>query len=111
MRTAQRLGPIVFAAALAAILGAQPASSAETPSRIEFGSLDANKDGKVTPVEAQNIDDLRASFGVLDINHDETLTPAEYSRWTRADNARTVLPMSPATGKGGSAGAQHIPRL
>jgi len=109
VRTAQRLGPIVIAVAIAAILGSQPASSAESPSRIDFLSIDANKDGKVTPVEAQNIDDLRNTFGVLDINHDETLTPAEYARWDRADN--TKLPISPATGKSGSSGAQHIPRL
>ena len=109
MRTAQRLGPIVIAVAIAAIIGAQPATSAESPSRIDFLSIDANKDGKVTPVEAQNIDDLRNSFGVLDINHDETLTPGEYARWPRADN--TKLPISPATGKSGSGGAQHIPRL
>ena len=111
MRTAQRLGPIVIAAALAAILGSQPASPKGEVSTIDFSSLDANKDGKVTPVEAQNIDDLRSSFGDLDINHDETLTPGEYARWNRADTSKPALPVSPATGKGGSAGAQHVPTL
>jgi hypothetical protein len=111
VRTALRLGPIVIATAIAVIIGSQPATPADSPSRIDFMSVDANKDGKVTPVEAQNIDDLRVSFGVLDINHDETLTAAEYSRWNRADNKKSAMPTTPSTGKGGSAGAQHMPRL
>jgi hypothetical protein len=104
MKINKSIVPVALALAIAGLVSAQT-PAADTKS-IDFPSVDANKDGKVSLEEVEYIDDLRASFNVLDANHDQALTPTEYSHWKRA--ART-LPVDPSTGPGGSAGSQHMP--
>ena len=106
MRIAKSIVPIALALTIAGLVSIQAPAAGATPN-IDFADVDANKDGKVTPAEAENIDDLRASFDVLDANHDKVLTPAEFSHWSRAGK---TLPVDPSTGPGGSAGSQHMPK-
>lgn len=79
------------------------------PSLIGFQSVDSNHDGKVSLQEARAIADLSAEFRNLDTDQDSMLTPVEFGLWSRAADVRDALPSSPATGPGGSAGAQHMP--
>jgi hypothetical protein len=79
------------------------------PALIGFQSVDANHDGKVSVQEAKSVADLSAEFLTLDADQDSLLTPLEYARWSRAADVSDALPSSPATGPGGSAGAQHMP--
>ena len=75
---------------------------------IAFSTLDKNKDGKVSLVEARADPGLYAAFSMLDVNHDGFLTPAEFAAWPRA--LKTSVTRDPATAPGGSAGAQHMPQ-
>ena len=88
-----------------------PAADAppSAPALIGFQSVDANHDGKVSVQEAKSVADLSAEFLTLDVDQDSVLTPVEFGRWSRAASISDALPSSPATGPGGSAGAQHMP--
>jgi len=103
------------ALALAATFIAIGAAGADRPApltseRYDFVRLDANRDGFVSMKEAEPVDALREVFGALDANQDERLGPVEFSRWSKAGSTRDAQPQSPATGRGGSSGAQHMPR-
>lgn len=106
MRITKRIVPIALALTIAGLVSIQAPAGGATPN-IDFLDVDANKDGKVTPAEAEYIDDLRTSFGALDANHDQALTPTEFSHWSRAGK---TLPVDPSTAPGGSAGSQHMPK-
>lgn len=85
---------------------------ADTPARqasLDFASLDANSDGRISASEVQFVDDLRAEFPNLDANGDEELTPAEFGKWDRAASSSATAPADPSTGPSGSSGAQHMP--
>lgn len=106
MKIDKRLSSLILALAVAGVVSASPPKKQPVP-MFDFPSVDANKDGKVSPEEVQYIDDLRASFPALDINHDDALSESEFSRWNRASK---TMPADPSTAPGGSAGAQHMPR-
>jgi Ca2+-binding EF-hand superfamily protein len=74
---------------------------------VAFSTLDKNKDGKISLVEAKADPGLYEAFAMLDVNHDGSLTPAEFAAWPRA--VKTGVTRDPATAPGGSAGAQHMP--
>jgi hypothetical protein len=76
---------------------------------IAFGTLDTNKDGRISLAEARAAPDLYASFDMLDSNHDGYLSPAEFQAWPRALKSKDVAARDPTTGPSGSAGAQHMP--
>jgi Ca2+-binding EF-hand superfamily protein len=86
---------------------AQAAQSELKP--IAFSTMDANKDGKVSLLEARADPELYAEFSTLDINQDGFLTPVEFSAWPRAAKTKDTASRDPTTGPGGSAGAQHMP--
>ena len=96
--------------ALAVTFFAIGAVSADKPATIDFLTLDANSDGTLSPMEVQYVDDLKLAFDTLDANSDEKLGPVEFEKWARAGKSKDALPLSPATGPGGSAGAQHMPK-
>jgi Ca2+-binding EF-hand superfamily protein len=75
---------------------------------IAFSTLDANKDGRISPSEARADPDLYASFEMLDVNHDGFLSPQEFAAWPRALKTKDAT-HDPTTGPGGSAGSQHMP--
>lgn len=68
----------------AAPAAAQSQSSASTSSSVDFSSLDANKDGRVSMSEVQSNTELRSQFDSLDTNKDSYLTPIELSKWNHA---------------------------
>jgi EF hand len=104
MRISKNIVPVTLALAIAGVVSV--GARAADPTFIDFASVDANKDGKVTVEEVEYIDDLRAAFDSLDVNHDKVLSPAEFAQWKRAAKP---LPLDPSTGVGGSAGSQHMP--
>jgi hypothetical protein len=57
---------------------------------IQFSSLDANKDGRVSKDEVKANNDLTASFATLDINKDSYLSESEFSKW----DSKTSTPAS-----------------
>lgn len=75
---------------------------------IAFATLDTNKDGRISLVEARADPSLYEAFAMLDVNHDGYLSPAEFQAWPRALKTKSAVP-DPATSPGGSAGAQHMP--
>ena len=95
--------------ALAVTFFAIGAVSADKPVPVDFATLDANSDGTLSQLEVQFYDDLKQSFEALDVNADDKLGPSEFAKWAGAGKSRDALPLSPATGPGGSAGAQHMP--
>lgn len=105
----KRLTQVGFLALGFLAVGAANADNASPASAIEFSSLDANSDGKVSTSEVQFVDDLRESFAKLDVNGDRELTPAEFARWERAGKTEEAMPVAPSTGPSGSSGAQHVP--
>lgn len=104
MKIDKRVTSLIIALAIAGVVSASPPSKQPKQPSLDFPSVDANKDGKVSPEEVAYIDDLRASFPTLDINHDDALSASEFAKWNRA-----AKPADPTTAPGGSAGAQHMP--
>ncbi|HTV80511.1 MAG TPA: EF-hand domain-containing protein [Steroidobacteraceae bacterium] len=76
---------------------------------IAFATLDSNKDGKLSRIEARADPGLYAAFDMLDLNHDGFLSPEEFQAWPRALKTKGTEIPNPATAPGGSAGAQHMP--
>ena len=109
MRISRYAGQALLALAIAGAVSIQaPAAAAKSP--LDFHTVDADRDGRVSPMEVRYIDDLRSAFGTLDSNKDDFLTPPEYSKWKRAGKTPEALPLDPSTGPSGSNGAQHMPR-
>ena len=109
MRVSKYVGQAVLALAIAGVVSME-APAAAPASKLDFLSVDADKDGKVSPAEVQYIDDLRSQWDTLDENKDDFLTPPEYSKWSRAGKVKEMLPLDPSTGPSGSNGAQHMPK-
>jgi Ca2+-binding EF-hand superfamily protein len=97
---------LLLASACCGTLLAQGTHSELKP--IAFGTLDTNKDGKISPSEARADPDLYASFEMLDVNHDGFLSPQEFQTWPRALKTKDAS-RDPTTVPGGSAGSQHMP--
>lgn len=92
MKNAMRFGTLAMALAAAGAVSAQAPLTAPPASRtapVEFGSVDQNKDGRVSLTEAQSNNDLRAAFTGLDANRDTYLTPAEFSKWNNAGKSKS----------------------
>lgn len=105
-----KLAPSLAAALLASVpcglTLAQGTHSELKP--IAFGTLDANKDGRISRSEARADPDLDASFDMLDLNHDGFLSLQEFQAWPRAAKSKDAS-QDPTTVPGGSAGSQHMP--
>jgi hypothetical protein len=66
----------------------------------EFGSVDQNRDGRVSRVEAQSYTDLSSQFGTLDADRDSYLSQIEFGKWKAATPAPGAPPVaSPEPGK------------
>lgn len=107
MKMAASITLLLLTCTAGGTLFAQAAHSELKP--IAFRTLDINKDGKLSLVEARADPGLYETFQMLDVNHDGFLTPAEFESWPRALKAKAPV-RDPATAPGGSAGAQHMPR-
>jgi Ca2+-binding EF-hand superfamily protein len=100
--------PFVLAAlCIASTIQAQSSEPELKP--VAFGTVDSNKDGKISLLEARANPDLYENFEMLDFNHDGFLTPSEFEAWPRAVRANTPARDS-TTGPSGSSGAQHVPK-
>jgi len=66
----------------AAGAGASPAQGASAS--VEFGSIDANRDGRLSTSEVQSHSDLKSAFATLDADRDSYLSQTEYSKWNKA---------------------------
>src|SRR5690606_18823758 len=53
-------------------------------SSMEFGTVDANRDGRVSSAEAQSHSELRTEFSKLDADSDTYLSQAEFQKWNKA---------------------------
>lgn len=62
--------------------GASPAQGASAS--VEFGSIDANRDGRLSTSEVQSHSDLKSAFATLDADRDSYLSQTEYSKWNKA---------------------------
>lgn len=107
MKLVMPVACLLLACAPCAAPLAQDAHSELRP--IAFGTLDANKDGKISRSEARADPDLYAAFDMLDLNQDGFLSPVEFKAWPRALKTTDAAARDPATGPSGSAGAQHMP--
>ncbi|MEJ0005766.1 MAG: EF-hand domain-containing protein [Steroidobacteraceae bacterium] len=87
-------------------LSAQTVRSELKP--VAFGTLDTNKDGKLSLKEARAEPDLEMAFEMLDLNHDGFLSPAEFQAWPRALRIKDAVVRDPTTAPSGSAGSQHM---
>lgn len=61
--------------------GAQGVGSS-TGAAHDFGSMDTNKDGKVSSTEAQSNSELRSAFSTLDADKDTYLSQSEFAKWS-----------------------------
>lgn len=103
MNNTVRLGSFVLACALGGAAFAQGAASpAGSPAQgagasSEFGSLDTNRDGKVSSTEAQSNSELRSAFSSLDADKDTYLSQSEFAKWNKTGKSGS---MPGATGSG-----------
>ncbi|HEY1900298.1 MAG TPA: EF-hand domain-containing protein [Steroidobacteraceae bacterium] len=105
MKTFTALTCLVLACTAGGTLFAQGERSELKP--IAFSTLDTNKDGKISLVEARADPGLYMVFDMLDTNHDGYLSRQEFQAWPRAMKPKHAS--DPTTAPSGSAGAQHMP--
>ncbi len=103
MKLATRLGGFALTLAMAGQVFAQAAAATPT----DFATVDKNKDGRVSSVEAEGRTELISSFESLDKNRDGFVSATEFAQWSGAGKALTP---DPVTGPSGSGGAQHMPK-
>jgi hypothetical protein len=84
---------------------AAPASTASSAAKVDFSTIDENKDGRLSKMEAEVNNDLKSSFATLDSNRDGYLSTAEFSKWNEAGKSTTSL-SSGAKDSAGSAGEE-----
>lgn len=99
MKNLVRTGLAGLSLTLAAVAFAQapaPAASnlADSSASPAFGSLDLNKDGKVSQSEVQSHSELKSAFASLDADRDSYLSQSEFSKW-KSGSASGVLPADP----------------
>ncbi len=104
---------VLLMAATAASAQQQPVvpqepAPADAP-KVDFATVDENRDGSITRQEALPTADLHASFDLLDVDRNQSLSPTEFARWNRAGSPQPKVPRDPSTAPGGSAGSQHLP--
>jgi len=98
-------GSLVLSFAAGVVLAQAPAPT--TPSQgasasVEFSSIDANRDGRLSTGEVQSHSDLKSSFASLDADRDSYLSATEYSKWNKAgkmapstsDTPKSEVPIS-----------------
>jgi len=71
----------VFAQAPAATATPPVDSHAAHAGKMDFTSLDQNKDGRVSKAEAQSHMELTSSFATLDTDSDSHLSQMEFGKW------------------------------
>ena len=74
-------------------------------SSMEFGTVDANRDGRVSSAEAQSHSALRTEFSKLDADSDNYLSQSEFQKWDKAGKAGASGSSSGAAGSSSSSGA------
>jgi len=119
MNNAARIGSFVVSCALAGAVFAQaatppataPGAGASSNASIssDFGSLDTNKDGKVSSTEAQSNSELRSAFSSLDADKDTYLTPSELAKWNKMDKAGGASADHGASSSGASSNSVSEP--
>ena len=55
-----------------------------------FSQLDANKDGKISPEEAKQNEDLNDQFGKADTNQDNAIDEGEFARFEMENEQNKV---------------------
>src|SRR5689334_5179870 len=112
MKIVTRIGSLVVSLAAAGVVFAQDAApaasaqaSASTSASVDFGSLDANKDGRVSMSEIQSNSELRSQFDSLDTNKDSYLTPIEFSKWNGAGKSKDSTSSSSSSDSSSSGAA------
>jgi hypothetical protein len=64
---------------------------------VEFTSVDANRDGRISKSEARQYGELTTSFGKLDTNSDSYLSRTEFGKWSPQDSKGDASPARPST--------------
>jgi hypothetical protein len=101
-----------FALTLAAgLVSAQNAATPATPAipsqgasaSVDFKSVDANNDGKLSSTEVQSNTELKSAFATLDADRDTYLSQSEYAKWNKAAKPATpAVPASPSSSSSSS---------
>jgi hypothetical protein len=87
MNNPVRFGSAIVAFAFAGAVFAQaPAGAAGQPSTpsqssVQFGTVDANKDGRISQAEADSHSELKTQFSTLDADRDSHLSQTEFTKW------------------------------
>jgi hypothetical protein len=111
MKIVTAIGSLVVSLAAGAVFAqdAAPAASAQaqasTSASVDFSSLDANKDGRVSMSEVQSNTDLKSQFDALDSNKDSYLTPIEFSKWNHAGKSKDSTSSSSSSDSSSSGAA------
>jgi hypothetical protein len=80
------------------------------PGHAEFGSVDQNRDGRVSKVEAQAYTELTSQFGTLDADRDSYLSQTEFGKWKAPAAGSPPASSTPEPGKA-PAPAGNSPQL
>jgi hypothetical protein len=91
------------------VASASEAPTTGTPAAV-FAKIDADRDDRVSLVEARRSAPLVKAFAKLDTNSDGFLTSTEFQVWEDAANIAVVAPVDPDLTPSGSRGAQHMPK-
>jgi hypothetical protein len=71
----------------------------DKPGHAEFGSVDQNRDGRVSKVEAQAHAELTSQFATLDADRDSYLSQTEFGKWKAVSPGAPPPSTSPESGK------------
>ena len=103
MNNSVRFGSFILSCAIAGAVFAQATPPASQPgASSEFGSIDSNKDGKVSSTEAQSNSELRSSFSSLDADKDTYLSQSEFAKWNKGGKSGAMP--APGADRSGAAG-------
>jgi hypothetical protein len=94
MKTSATIGSAVLALAFAGAAFAQAPAPSAPSANSQFGSIDANKDGRVSQSEADSHSELKTAFATLDTDRDSHLSQTEFAKFKgKAAGAGSTDPM------------------
>lgn len=98
MKNSTRITAAVVSMAFAGAVAAQaPATGTPMPgkdhsSHAMFGTVDMNKDGRISQAEARSHTELQTAFGKLDADGDTYLSQSEFARWDASGKGSKTKP-------------------
>lgn len=96
---------IASAQTAAPAAGASPAAAGGAAASMDFNTIDANSDGRLSSAEVRSHAELNTAFTTLDTDSDTYLSQTEYSKWNKGAKSGSKPGSPPRSGDMGAAPA------